>query len=164
MCPRYWVEFCSGRRSLAEAQPLVVEGYEGLRSHQAEIPRLFAPALCFRSGRSHSQAVRCLAQEETARWRAKLADAGSSTSGHGPHLRSMGARRAVGGGRASRSSIIVLRTSLAERRVRQNCLADISRGKAVTFWSRRGISTVERDRFRFGTWSLHSAADPDQCS
>ena len=51
-------------------------------------------------------------------------------------------------------------------RFQQKVIRDIAfaRGKAVTFWSRRGISTVERDRFRFGTWSLHSAADPDQCS
>jgi serine/threonine protein kinase/tetratricopeptide (TPR) repeat protein len=81
-----------GLEKYAEAQPLVVDGYEGLRFRQAEIPRLFARHFISEAGERILKLYDAWGRaEESARWRAKLSEAESSVSGHGEHLRAMGA-------------------------------------------------------------------------
>jgi eukaryotic-like serine/threonine-protein kinase len=79
-----------GQKLYAEAQPLVVEGYEGLKSHQAEIPRLFARHFISEAGERILRLYDAWGPpEEAARWRAKLSEEGKSTSTRDGHSRSM---------------------------------------------------------------------------
>jgi eukaryotic-like serine/threonine-protein kinase len=89
-----------GQKLYAEAQPLVVEGYEGLKSRQAEIPRLFARHFVSEAG----QRILALYDawgppEEAARWRVKLSDEGKSTSAREGHSHSMAVPGGSEGGR-----------------------------------------------------------------
>ena len=79
-----------GQKHYAEAQPLVVEGYEGLKSRQTEIPSLFVRHFISEAGERILELYDAWGPpEEAARWRAKLAEKGKSTSAHGGHSHSI---------------------------------------------------------------------------
>ena len=74
-----------GQKQYAEAEPLVVEGYEGLKSRQAEIPTLFARHFISEAGERILRLYDAWGRpDEAARWRAKLSQEGKSTSARGP--------------------------------------------------------------------------------
>ena len=73
---------CLGRANYAEAEPLVIEGYEGLKTHAEQLSPLYAR---FRIAEAGQRIVRLYEAwgraEKAAEWRAKL-----PRSGHGGHM------------------------------------------------------------------------------
>jgi eukaryotic-like serine/threonine-protein kinase len=80
-----------GQSQYVEARDLLIEGYQGLRSHEAEIPPLFARHFITEAGERIVRLFEaCGPPEKAAEWRAKLADHGNSATARGRHPHAKG--------------------------------------------------------------------------